>query len=112
MCHARTLGPPAAPGPAGSRERTLQLLLRPPSHRSRGAPVASRRQNGGDPVMEAVTAAIIRGDYPQAYDLLRQAPEAATVSGRAMAAVLLALTERFDEADQVVADEDLAGLRV
>jgi protein involved in temperature-dependent protein secretion len=62
--------------------------------------------------MEAVTAAIIRGDYPEAYDLLRQVPEAATVSGRAMAAVLLALTERFDEADQVVADEDLAGLRV
>jgi protein involved in temperature-dependent protein secretion len=63
-------------------------------------------------MMEAVIAAVIRGDYPEAYELLRQAPEAATVSGKAMAAVLLALTERFDEADQVVADDELAGLRV
>jgi protein involved in temperature-dependent protein secretion len=62
--------------------------------------------------MEAVIAAIIRGDYAQAYDLLQQSPEAATPNGRATGAVVLALIERFDEADQLLGGDDLAGLRV
>lgn len=57
-------------------------------------------------------AAIIRGDYPQAYDLLQQTPDAETQNGRAIGAVLLALLERFDEADRLVAGDDIAGLRV
>ena len=47
-------------------------------------------------------AAIARGDYPQAYDLLQQTPEAGTQTGKAIGAVLLALIERFDEADRLL----------
>jgi len=56
-------------------------------------------------------AAIGRGDYPQAYDLLQQTAEAGTQTGKAIGAVLLALIERFDEADRLLEAADVAALR-
>jgi protein involved in temperature-dependent protein secretion len=62
--------------------------------------------------MDAVMAAFARGDYPQAYDLLQQTPDAATQNGKAMGAVLLALIERFDEADRMLEAADVPAFQV
>jgi protein involved in temperature-dependent protein secretion len=50
--------------------------------------------------MEAVMAAMQAGDYAAAYEALQRTPEAATINGAAMTAILLALVERFDDADR------------
>ena len=62
--------------------------------------------------MDAVMAAIGRGDYPEAYELLQQSDQAGTQTGKAIGAVLLALIERFDEADQLLDAADVPAFRV
>jgi protein involved in temperature-dependent protein secretion len=62
--------------------------------------------------MEAVMAAIQNGDYAGAYDALQHTTEVTTTVGSAVGALLLALIERFDEADRLVQIPELAGFRV
>jgi protein involved in temperature-dependent protein secretion len=62
--------------------------------------------------MEDLIAAVEAGDYARAYDALQRTPEAATPVGAAVGAFLLALIERFDEADQLVQSADLQGFEV
>src|ERR1041385_3340734 len=79
--------------------------------RSVAAAVASAARTGADRAMDAVMAAIGRGDYSQAYDLLQQTAEAATQTGKAIGAVLLALIERFDEADRLLEAAEVPAFR-
>ena len=62
--------------------------------------------------MEELIAAIEAGDYAQAYAALQRTPEATTQIGHACGAFLLALIERFDEADRLVQAADLQGFEV
>ncbi len=60
--------------------------------------------------MEATLAAIRAGDYAEAYEALQRTREAATVTGAAVGAFLLALIERFDEAEQLARAANLQGI--
>lgn len=79
---------------------------------SRAIPVASGRQNGADQAMEAMMAAIRGGDYAAAHQALHQLPEVDPMIRAGISAFLLALTERFDEADQVLREAQLPALEV
>lgn len=57
-------------------------------------------------------AAIQNGDYAQAHDALQRTAEVGTTVGRAVGALLLALIERFDDADRLVQTPELAGFQV
>jgi protein involved in temperature-dependent protein secretion len=60
--------------------------------------------------MEALMAAIRVGDYAKAYDALRYTSKAATPAGAAIGAFLLAMLERFDEAEQLASITTLDGI--
>lgn len=62
--------------------------------------------------MDALMRAIEAGRYRKAFDLLQVAPEARTLSGVASGAFLLALTERFDEAEQLLSTTALPDVAV
>ena len=62
--------------------------------------------------MEDLIAAIEAGDYALAYDALQRTPEASTPIGHACGAFLLALLERFDDADRLVKASNLQGFEV
>jgi len=62
--------------------------------------------------MDAMMTAIGNGDYAQAYEALQATPEASTPGGAAAGAVLLALTERWDQAEQLLAGHQLEALQV
>jgi protein involved in temperature-dependent protein secretion len=51
--------------------------------------------------MEAMMEAVAGGDYAKAYDLLQKLPEARTPIGAACSVFLLAIAERFDDADRI-----------
>lgn len=57
-------------------------------------------------------AAIRTGDYARAHDLLQHTAEAGTQVGKAIGALLLALIERFDEADRLLEAADVPAFRV
>ncbi len=56
--------------------------------------------------------AIQAGDYAGAYDALQRTPEARTMVGVASGAFLLALIERFDEAEGLLASANLPSIAV
>lgn len=56
--------------------------------------------------------AIQEGDYAAAYEALQRTPEAHTMVGVASGAFLLALIERFDEAERLLARGDLPSISV
>lgn len=63
--------------------------------------------------MQDMTEALRAGDYAAAYEALQAEPEvAASPIGAAASAFLLALVERFDEADALVAQSNLQGFEV
>jgi len=62
--------------------------------------------------MKAMIAAIRAGHYAQAYEALHQATGVDPTVRTAIAAFLLALAERFDEADQLLGATDLPAIRV
>jgi protein involved in temperature-dependent protein secretion len=62
--------------------------------------------------MEAMMAAIRAGDYAAAHEALHQVADVDPAIRAGIGAFLLALTERFDEADQVLRDADLPALQV
>src|ERR1041384_461965 len=63
--------------------------------------------------MQDMTAALQAGDYTAAYEALQAEPEvAASPVGAAASAFLLALVERFAEADALVHKADLQGFEV
>lgn len=62
--------------------------------------------------METVIVAIEAGDYALAYDELQYTDEARTQVGRACGAFLLALIERFDEAEALLRGADLPGIEL
>src|SRR4051812_3764578 len=62
--------------------------------------------------MDEMMAAIQEGDYARAYEALQRTPEAGTQIGAACGAFLLALIERFDEADRLVRAANLQGFEV
>jgi protein involved in temperature-dependent protein secretion len=78
----------------------------------RRAVIASTPSTWGDPAMDAVMAAIRTGDYARAYEALQQTAEAGTTVGSAIGALLLALIERFDDADRLVRAADLPAFEV
>jgi hypothetical protein len=62
--------------------------------------------------MEEVTHWIAAGDYARAYDALQGTAEARTLIGVATGAFLLALAERFDEAERLVRTQQLPSIAV
>jgi protein involved in temperature-dependent protein secretion len=62
--------------------------------------------------MEAMMAAIQAGDYAKAHEALHQVTGVDPTIRAGISAFLLALTERFDEAEQVLRDADLPALQV
>lgn len=62
--------------------------------------------------MEEVTHWIAAGDYARAYDALQGTAEAGTLIGVATGAFLLALAERFDDADRLVRTQQLPSIAV
>src|SRR3954465_2331364 len=60
--------------------------------------------------MKAAMAAIEAGDYAQAYEILQRTSDVETVNGKAIGAFLLALLERFDEAEQLARAVNLGGV--
>lgn len=62
--------------------------------------------------MEEVTRWIASGDYARAYEALQRTAEAGTVIGVASGAFLLALAERFDEAERLLATQNLPSIGV
>lgn len=56
--------------------------------------------------------AIQEGDYGRAFDALQRTPEARTMVGVASGAFLLALVERFDEAERLLAAANLPSIAV
>src|SRR5262249_54490766 len=75
-------------------------------------PLASTRQTGADQAMEAMLAAIRAGDYAAAHQALLQVADVDPTIRAGIGAFLLALTERFDEAEQVLRAADLPALQV
>lgn len=59
-----------------------------------------------------MTAALDTGDYARAYEAFQANPQAKTPVGSAISAFLLALIERWDEADQLLASASLPALQV
>ncbi len=57
--------------------------------------------------MDAVFDAIEAGDYYKAYEALQRTPDARGQVGVAVGGFLLALAERFDEADRLLATQDV-----
>jgi ImpE protein len=62
--------------------------------------------------MEKVMDAIAAGDYAAAYEALQHTPEAKTMIGVAAGGFLLALAERFDEADALLATQNVPSIVV
>jgi protein involved in temperature-dependent protein secretion len=62
--------------------------------------------------MEAMMAAIRAGDYAAAHEALHQVADVDPTIRAGIGAFLLALTERFDDAEQVLRDADLPALQV
>jgi protein involved in temperature-dependent protein secretion len=62
--------------------------------------------------MEELMHAIQAGDYAGAYEALQRTPEARTMVGVATGAFLLALIERFDEAEGLLAGVNLPSISV
>lgn len=60
--------------------------------------------------MDEVFAAIQAGDYAKAYEALQRTPEGRGQVGVAVGGFLLALAERFDEADQLLATENVPAI--
>jgi protein involved in temperature-dependent protein secretion len=60
--------------------------------------------------MEALMSAIRAGDYAQAYDALRFTSKGATPTGASIGAFLLALIERFDEAELLARNANVDGI--
>lgn len=56
--------------------------------------------------------AIQEGDYRRAFDMLQRTPEARTMVGVGSSAFLLALVERFDDADRLLAGANLPSIAV
>src|SRR5262249_21703066 len=98
--------PPCSPRTRGGDGERLHV------GRSAAAAGASRRQGSGDRAMDAGMAAIAAGGYAEAYEGLQDTAEAQTQTGKAVGALLLALIERFDEADQLLEAADVPAFRV
>jgi protein involved in temperature-dependent protein secretion len=62
--------------------------------------------------MDAMTAALDTGNYAQAYEAFQSHPQAKTPVGAAISAFLLAIIERWDEAEQLLASANLPALQV
>jgi len=62
--------------------------------------------------MQATIAAVRAGNYAQAYEALQQTPDVDPTVRAAVGAFLLALAERFDEAEQLLGTTDLPAIRV
>lgn len=62
--------------------------------------------------MEELIAALEAGDYALALDALQRTSEASTQIGHACGAFLLAMLERFDDADALVRSSNLQGFEV
>ncbi len=62
--------------------------------------------------MDEVLNAIAAGDYLTAYEALQRTQEARTQVGVAVGGFLLALGERFDDADRLLATQNLSALQV
>lgn len=60
--------------------------------------------------MEELLRAIQAGEYAAAYEALQRSPEATTTVGVASGALLLALIERFDAAEQLLAGAPLPSI--
>jgi protein involved in temperature-dependent protein secretion len=76
-----------------------------PTLRRRGDPWCDRR-------VQELMRAIQAGEYGAAYEALQRSGEAGTTVGVATGALLLALIERFDEAERLLAAEQLPSIAV